>query len=446
MISKETHAENRLKLMRDLPDGLIVAAGSEETTRNHDVSYLFRQNSNFLYLTGVEKAGYALLLDAKAKKETLFIPRLDQKHLVWEGNVPSPADHKTIYGFSQVRYLDELPEVYAKASKKKHQLYTDAEGASLLKKLGIKAKKDQARYLDAIDFCRATKNPGELEYMTMANRISDLGHRAAMRAARPGLYEFQVQAVMEAEWRKAGAKHDAYPAIVATGANGACLHYRDNDAVLQKGDMLLIDAGCEWHGYASDITRTFPVDGLFSPLQRDLYNIVLETQKACIEAHTPGKSVHEIHRLSQVMMAEGLIEAKLLKVDAETAVDSGAMGLFYPHGLGHMLGLDVHDSSGGKRHRAPKPPKGLRSPVLLDPGMVVTVEPGIYFIPALIQDKELRAKFKKEVYFTRVDKLLNFGGIRIEDNIVVTEGGPLNLTTVPKEIWEIEEVSTGGLP
>jgi Xaa-Pro dipeptidase len=437
----QTFRDNRLELGADLRDGIILTAGSELTPRNSDVSYIFRQNSNFLFLTGVENPGYALLMNPRSKKEILFIPKVDQRHRVWEGDVPGIPEHKKRYGFSDVRFLDELPKVFKQMTRSGKPLYTDDLGSKLLKRFKISYKKNQKRYLDGLSFSRVEKNPGELALMKKANQVAGRGHVAAMKAAKPGLYEYEVQAVLEMEFLRGGMRHHAYPSIVATGKNSSCLHYTRNDAVLQNGDLLLIDAGCEYMGYAADITRTFPVSGKFTPAQRDVYQVVLSAHEACIHAVRNGVRSSEVHLLSQRMLAAGLQEIGLLKVGPEEAVETEAIRLFYPHGLGHPLGLDVHDVGGGARHQLPvkNRPKNLRSDMVLRPGMVMTVEPGIYFIKALLKDKENRSKYRQQVKFGAADKLLSLGGIRIEDDVVVVEKGPpTNLTSVPKSVEDIE--------
>lgn len=443
--NQKTFAENRRRVMQDLPDGLIFLAGDELTTRNHDVSYLFRQDSNFLYLTGVEEPGYALALNPKSGKEVLFMPRVTQHHRVWEGDVPGPEEHVKLYGIPEVRFLDELPKVLPKLGKRLKALYTDAQGAKLLRRAKLPYKADRKRFEDSLSFCRAEKTRGEIKLMQYANTVSGRGHVAAMAAAAPGLYEYQVQAAMEAEFKAGGLKHQAYPSIVATGKNGACLHYRDNDAKLKKNDLLLIDAGGEYKGYAADITRTFPVSGTFSRVQRDVYEIVLAAQKACIAGAINGVRNSELHRLSQMVLAAGLKDMGVIKCRPDEAVDSDAIRMFYPHGLGHMLGLDVHDCTGGKRHKLPGPkPKNLRFDSVLRPGMVITIEPGLYFIPALLEDKELRGKHKDQVAFSKADRLKSLGGIRIEDDVVIQKKGPpLNLTSVPKEVADVEAACRG---
>lgn len=395
--------------------GVVHLQGGKPIPRNFDVDYVFRQQSDFLYLTGVEEPGCHLVLDGK--KEVLFVPRIDNHHRVWEGHVPSPDEARRLFGVDKVMYADELPKV-----------------------LGRKKVASKAVLRDALDELRACKTAGELALMRRASDVSGVAHRAVMAQARAGMKEYQLQAIFESECLKAGLKHLAYPSIVAAGVNGAVLHYRHNNAELKDGELLLIDAGAEYRGYAADITRTFPVNGRFTQRQKDVYQVVLDAQKACIDKCRVGVVSADLHVTSMRKIAEGLKELGLLNGDVDGLVEGGAVRLFYPHGLTHMLGLDVHDVTGGKKRKMPNPTKvPVRFVAKLEPGFVVTMEPGVYFIEALINDKTLRAKHKGSVDFAKAESFLDFGGVRIEDDVVVTEDGPpMNLTDVPKEIADVE--------
>jgi Xaa-Pro dipeptidase len=408
----------RAALARKLSgDALIHLAGGKPVPRNFDVDYVFRQNSDFLYLTGVEEPGCHLVLDPKTRRETLLVPRVDSHHRVWEGHVPGPAEARKLFGVDRVMYADEFKKVVGRRRLVK---------APVLR--------------DALDELRACKTSEELALMKRANDVSGAAHRAVMAAARPGMKEYQLQSVFESECLREGLKHLAYPSIVAAGVNGAVLHYRHNTAKLRSGDLLLIDAGAEDKGYAADITRTFPVNGKFTRRQRDVYQIVLAAQKACIERARAGVISADLHVFSMRVIADGLKSLGLLKGETDGLVDGGAARLFYPHGLTHMLGLDVHDVTGGKRRVLPNPTKvPVRFVAKLEPGFVITMEPGVYFIEALLHDKELRRKHKASVDFAKAEKFLDFGGVRIEDDVVIQgDGPPLNLTSVPKEIADVE--------
>jgi Xaa-Pro dipeptidase len=438
---KQTFSLHRKSLMSRLPDGLILLSGGKEIARNNDVNYVFRQNSNFLYLTGVEEAGCHLLLDPKKQTEVLFIPKIDNHYRVWEGNVPGPDEAKKLFGVSSVKYADELAPTLKQAAKGHKRLYADPAAWASAKPAVTSLSHHSEELDDALWELRAVKTEGELELLKKASEISGIAHRAVMASARPGQREFEAQAVFESECLRRGLKHLGYPSIVAAGRNAAVLHYRRNDALLEDGDFLLIDAGGELRGYGADITRTFPINGKFTRRQRDVYEIVLEAQKQCIERARPGITSAELHVHSMKVIAEGLRGLKILKGDVDSLVEGGAVRLFYPHGIGHLLGLDVHDGLGGKRRELKNPTNvPVRFVAKLEPGFVMTVEPGIYFIEALLNDKELRKRFKGAVDYEKALSFLPVGGVRIEDDVVIrAEGGPLNLTDVPKEVDDVEE-------
>jgi Xaa-Pro dipeptidase len=435
----ELHLSRRKALERKLADGLILVSGGTMVPRNHDVDFVFRQRSHFLYLTGVEEPGCQLLIDPARRRHTLFIPRIDSHHRVWLGHVPSPAEARKLFGVSRVAYCDELPKELKKARAGYRKAYADPaawRGAKTALR-GLTAA--PAGLEDALEDLRACKNDQEVTLMRRSSQVSSLAHRQVMRQVRPGWREYQAQAVFEASCLKAGLRHLAYPSIVAAGRNAAVLHYHRNDAPIKNGDLLLIDAGAECRGYAADITRTFPASGRFTRRQRDIYSIVLETQKSCIDKARPGVVSADLHVHSMTMIAAGLKSLGLLKGETAGLVEGGAVRLFYPHGLTHMLGLDVHDVTGGRRRRMPNPTKvPVRFVARLEPGFVITMEPGIYFIDALLKDPSLRSKHRGSVDFAKAEPFLDFGGVRIEDDIVIRNGPALNLTDVPKEIADVE--------
>lgn len=425
--------------MNRLSDGLIVLSGGQEITRNNDVTYVFRQKSNFLYLTGVEEPNCHLLIDPKDRLVTLFIPRTDARYKVWLGYVPSPKEASELFGIDRVLYSDRFKDEVKKAAKKHKKIYTDPDAAKFLNGT-LKEPGGTDDLEDALWELRAVKTPGELELLREASRISGRAHRAVMKAARPGMKEYEAQAIFEAECLRAGLKHLAYPSIVAAGKNAAVLHYHRNNAEIKKGDFLLIDAGGELNGYGADITRTFPVGARFNTRQKDVYTVVLEAQKQCIGQALPEKTSLDLHLCAMRVLADGLKSMKILKGKTDDLMENGAVRLFFPHGIGHLLGLDVHDGMGGKRRAMPNPSKiKMRFIAKLEPGFVITVEPGLYFIDVLLNDRKNREKYKSFVDFDRAESFIDIGGVRIEDDIVIGEqGSPLNLTDVPKEIDDIE--------
>jgi Xaa-Pro aminopeptidase len=415
---------HRRALMRRLPNALIVLQAATAARRNGDVDFRYRQDSSFLWLTGVEQPGYALLLDSRRGEEWLLCPRLTQKHAVWLGHVPSLAAARRRYGVAQTGYRDELEKLLSRLGRGR-AVHSGARTGPLA---------------DALQELRVVKDAAEIALLEKASAATARGHRAAMRAARPGLYEYQVQAELEREFLRAGCSDVGYASIVAAGRNGAVLHYTSNDARLLRGQLLLIDAGAEYHGYTADVTRTFPVSGRFSARQRDVYEVVLESQARSIAQARAGVTTIELQRGSEASLAEGLRWLGLLRGGVEELVDSGAVRVFYPHGFGHSLGLDVHDVQGGRRRRLPRPRSGRpRFRARLEPGFVITIEPGVYFNPALRHDRALRERHRGRVAFERAEAYLDLGGVRIEDDVVVQKlGPPRNLTRAPKQIADVE--------
>lgn len=438
------YAHNRRNLMKRLPGGLILLTSAPETLRNGDVHHLYRQGSNFLYLTGVEEPGYALLLDPKGRSETLFIPRLTQEHAVWLGHIPDLAEAKKRFGFRSVRYIDELPAALKSARRSYRVCHVDGHLPAAVRRELKSLRTTSTELAEELSDLRALKNKDEVDLILAANKATAAGHVAAMRAAKPGKFEYEVQAELEREFLRAGAFHNGYPSIVAGGPNSGVLHYHHNNRKLKKGDLLLIDAGAELKGYTADVTRTFPVSGRFTPRQRDVYEVVLHIQKKCIEKALPGVSSLDLHRESERLAAEGLRDLGLVRGDTDELVETEVSRVFYPHGLTHTLGLDVHDVTGGKKRRIPVRRNGrLRYYARLEPGFVITIEPGLYFIPALLDDPKVRRKHAGRINFAKAERYYDFGGVRIEDDILITAGKPRNLTTTPKRVADVEAICSG---
>lgn len=418
------YKSHRQNLMKELPNGLILTKSANEILRNGDVHYVFRQDSNFLYLTGITEPNHLLLLDPKKKQAHLFIPDYSEHHQIWLGKQSTPQEAKKKYRVENVWYHSQFKTVFSKLKKRYKKTCSHKNLKEALAKL------------------RRIKSPSEVGFLKNANKLSHRGHVAALRAVKSGMYEYQLQTVLENEFRIKGVFHNAYPSIVASGKNAAILHYHGNNQIIKKNDLVLIDAGCEWNGYASDVTRTFPASGKFSKTQKEIYEVVLATQKACIQKIKPGVSVQEIHDFSCRFILNGLIKLGMVKnFDMNELLKNNVHRIFYPHGVGHLLGLDVHDV-GGKPKKSGNSSSYLRAGIKLETGMVVTVEPGIYFIEAIINSREKRKKYQKYINWNVLQKYRAVGGIRIEDDILVTKNGFKNLTTVPKEVKVIEKLMT----
>ena len=443
-VTDMTRAHRRALAAR-LPDGLIVLSAAPEAVRNGDVNHRYRQGSDFLWLTGVEEPGYALVMGPGRGEETLFIPKLTQEHAVWMGHIPSVKEARAAFGISDVRYHDDLPKLLAKRARGRRTVYADHRSFPQVRKAAPRARNLGPLLREALDELRLFKDVGELTLMRKAAIATDNGHLAAMRIAQPGLFEYQVQAEMERHFHFAGCAQLGYNSIVAAGRNGAVLHYHHNADKLRAGDLLLIDAAAEYRGYTADVTRTFPVSGRFTPKQRDVYEVVLRAQERCIDYARAGNTTLDLQRLSEEVLAEGLRDLGLLRGSTDELVNTRAIKVFYPHGIGHTLGLDVHDVKGSRARVLPnRGASKLRFRAKLEAGFVITVEPGLYFIPALLHDPEVRKKQRGRVNFTKAETYLDLGGIRIEDDVAIRkEGPPLNLTLAPKTVAAVEAACAG---
>lgn len=457
MISYTFYREHRRALMARLADGLIFIKGGTAQLRNGDVHLPFRQDSHFLYLTGVEAPDYALLLDPRTSREILLIPRVDDTHRVWLGDVPSRKASRDCYEMKEVAYLDELPKMLSALRARRRVIYGDRASLAAVSSYDQIAPlprgalaRQSASFEEAMSELRVIKSAGEVELLLRANRVSRLAHIAAMQMGRPGRYEYEVQATFEAVCKREGLPHLAYPSIVASGPHSAVLHYHQNNDRLKSGSILLIDAGAECRGYASDITRVFPVSGQFSSRAREVYAAVLAVQKQSIAMLRPGIPIHRVHEQSCRLVLEGLKSLGVVHGDLDSLFERKVDRVFYPHGLSHTLGLDVHDVTGGKKRKLSKKElkehevlRPARFSSRLEPGFVVTIEPGIYFIPALLNAPEVQKRYRDCICFDRLEPYIKMGGVRIEDDLLITETGSRNLTSVPKEIDEIEAICSG---
>ena len=432
--------------MKRLPDGLVVLHAEAPARRNGDVDYRFRQGSDFLYLTGVPEPGYALVLDPKREEETLFVPRLTQAHAVWLGHMPDLREARLSFGIEKVAYIDALPKALRARAGSYRVAYADRRSRGPVARAARRLRVDTGELREAFAELRIVKDEAEVRLLKKASAATAAGHLAAMRTARPGMWEYQVQAEMEAVFRAQGCPETGYDSIVAGGRNAAVLHYHHNHDRLRPGDLLLIDAGAEHRGYSADVTRAFPVSGRFRSRQRDVYELVLRAQLACLDFARAGVASMDLQRRSEEVLAEGLRDLRLLKGPIDELVETQAVRVFYPHGIGHTLGLDVHDTQGGRRRRLPRGKSGrLRFRARLEPGFVITIEPGVYFMPVLLHDRDVQRKHRGRIDFARAEQFLGVGGVRIEDNVVVSRTGPpRNLTPVPKTVAQVEAACARG--
>lgn len=438
--------EKLLSLFDDSQNGLIYLKGAEVMYRyGTDYEFPFRQESNFWYLTGVNEAEYHAVIEIKSGDYHLFSPRRDAQYAVWHGKVRDQVAIRDQYRPDHLHFSHELLSVLRSLQPEKIYCLDEAQ-AEFLEDLSREFSVDTESLADAITYCRSIKTEAELEKMREAARVNNLAHLEVMKALRPGMHEYEMKALFEYHQMRHGLLQNAYSGIHAGGVNSAILHYTENNQPIHDGDLYLIDAGFEYEGYASDVTRTYPANGRFTGDQAAVYQTVLNALNRCIELVKPGVKMEDLHLAACRIILSGLKEMDLVRGELDEMMEVNLFALFFPHGLGHFLGLDTHDVGGYPKgvERIDRPGiRFLRVRRQLEPGMVITIEPGLYFIPALLKPAFLESTYSKFLNAEKVEKLFNFGGVRIEDNLIVTESGSENLTDVPKEILEIEEVMKG---
>jgi Xaa-Pro aminopeptidase len=421
-------AERRHALQLRMGKGAAIIPTAPERIRNRDSDYLYRFDSYFYYLSGFpEPEAVLVLLAGEEPRSILFCRERNPERELWEGFRNGPEGARAAFGFDEAYPMESLDERMPKLLADQPALYYapgadagwDARIMGWLNQVraqaraGVVAPAEIRDVRTALDDMRLIKDDGELAVMRRAAAISAVAHERAMRATRPGRSEYEIEAELLYEFRRRGAQYPAYWPIVAGGANACVLHYRDNNARLADGDLLLIDAGCELDGYASDVTRTFPISGKFSGPQKDVYELVLAAQTAAIAAVKPGNRWDEPHDAAVRTLAQGFVDLGLCRGTVEKVIETEDYKRFYMHRTGHWLGLDVHDAgeykSGGQWRR-------------LEPAMTLTVEPGCYIRPADDVSRQ----------FWNI-------GVRIEDDVVVTASGCEVLTAAaPKSVRDIE--------
>ncbi len=430
-LDTQAFRERRQRLterMRAAGGGIAVVPTAPERTRNRDTQYPFRFDSYFHYLTGFdEPESVVVLVAGEHPKSILFCREKNEEREIWDGHRHGPDAARERFGFDEAWTIGDfdlkLTDLLADQPVLWYGFGYDAtwdaritESLNTVRanaRTGIVPPHSIRDVRAELDEMRLIKDASELAIMRRAAAISAEGHRRAMAAARPGRFEYEIEAELLHAFRAAGSPSPAYPSIVASGPNACVLHYIRNDRRMQDGELLLIDAGCELDGYASDITRSFPVNGRFSPAQRDVYEVVLAAQTAAREAIRPGAHWNEAHEAAVRVIAQGLLDLKLLTGTLDDVLEQGSYRRFYMHRTGHWLGRDVHDAGEYKQSGAWR---------TLETGMVMTVEPGCYIRPA---------PDVPEAFWNL--------GIRIEDDAVVTETGCEFITdAVPRTIPEIE--------
>lgn len=431
-LSKTEFARRRARLIEQMaPKSIAVIPSAPERTRNRDVLYPFRQDSDFFYLTGFAEPDAVLVLipGREHGESVLFCRERNPAKELWDGFLAGPEGAVETFGLDDGFPVGDIDDILPGMIEGKSRVYYS---------MGLDAQFDH-RLMDWINVIRSkvrsgahppgefialehflhdmrlVKSAAEIKLMEKAGRISAEAHCRAMQRCRPGVAEYQLEAELVGWFMEHGARSPAYPSIVGGGANACILHYIENSAVLKDGDLVLIDAGCEYESYAADITRTFPVNGRFSEAQKALYQVVLDAQAAAIAVIKPGNHWNHPHEAALGVLVEGLVELGLIQgMTVEQAIEREAYKPFFMHRTGHWLGMDVHDVGDYKVGDAWR---------VLEAGMVMTVEPGLYVAPGN----------------TAVDEKWRGIGIRIEDDVVVTrEGNRVMTDGVPKTIADVE--------
>ncbi len=455
--SSATYVERRKALAKSVKKGLILLMGNHNVGMNYTANtYSFRQDSNFLYFLGIDMPGLAAVIDAETAQTTVYGTDWTLEDIIWVGKQTALGQYAAQSGVTNVRPAKQLSADVRAARKQGRQIhylppYRHDNILTVSKLTGVNIsrlrQKASESLIRAVVSQRSYKSAEELAEMERAVNTTGAMHVAAMRHARPGMRESDVAAVVRAKAIADGGDI-AYGIICTT--YGHVLHNHHYHHQLSEGQLLLLDAGAATrHHYAGDITRTFPVGKTFSQQQKDIYEIVLAAENGAIQLVKPGVPYKDIHLAAALIIAEGLKSLGLMSGNMEDAVMQSAHALFFPHGLGHMIGLDVHDMedlgenyvgySDTVKRSTDFGTAYLRLGRHLEPGFVLTVEPGIYFIPELIDKWRADKKFKHYINYDRVEEFRNFTGIRIEDNVVVTEAGYRLLgNPIPKTITEIE--------
>jgi Xaa-Pro aminopeptidase len=410
-------------------NSIAIIPGARETARSNDTHYRFRQDSDFLYLTGFDEPdSIAVVTPGREQKYTLFVRPRDPAQEIWVGRRAGVEGAKSELGADEAFPIAEFNEklldlldgskvLYYRLGVNEEmdkQLISTIASVRTLNRKPIAVPQTIIDPATIVHEMRVIKSDEEIEIMQTAADIAAEAHVEAMKAVRPGMKEYEVEALIEQIFRRRGASGPAYTSIVGAGANATVLHYINNDGELRDGELLLVDAGAEYKGYASDITRTFPISGRYSQGQREIYDLVLKAQMACVEMVRPGTTHEQLKQHSIEVLTEGMVELGLLKGSPDELIKEKKHEQFYMHGLGHMLGIDVHDVGVYYQDKKSRP---------LEPGVVMTVEPGIYVAP---NTKDIPEKY------------LGIG-VRIEDDVLCTNNGPRVLTSkVPKQAEEIE--------
>ncbi len=459
-----TYTQRRKGLIAQLDKGLILLLGNDEAGMNYGANtYFYRQDSTFLYYCGIDQAGLAAIIDIESGETTIYGDELSIDDIVWVGQQATIRDKAAKAGITAVQPAAKLADALKSAQSKGRAVHylPPYRGEHQLKYwdlLGIAPQDQKAKVsvplIKAVVAQRSIKSAEEVIELEKAVRVTNRMHLAAMRGAKPGASEAYVTGLVHSEAR-AGGGNLSFPIILSV--DGQILHNHHHDKVMKEGDLLLCDSGAEvLSRYSGDMTRTFPVSATFTQKQKEVYQIVLDANMAVIDALKPGVPYRDMHDLSSRVIAAGLKELGLMKGDVDEAVAKGAHALFFPHGLGHMMGMDVHDMENLGEDYVGYNDSIQRSKLFgtaylrlgreLEPGFVLTVEPGIYFIPELMDMWQAEGKHAEYINYDKLKAYRDFGGIRIEDDYLITaEGGHLLGDPVPKTVADVEAVRRAAL-
>lgn len=460
MFDSDIYTKRRNRLKEQIKSGFILFLGNEESPMNYPANpFHFRQDSSFLYFFGLDFPALAGVIDVDENRDILFGDDVDIEDIIWMGFQPSLKERAEQSGIKETASLNKLEETIKRTiqhGKKVHYLppYRPETELKIARLLDIRPDviKDNAsvELIKAVVEQRSIKIEEEINEIEKAHNVTYEMHTTAMKMAKSGVYEREIVGRMEGIVLSSGCNL-AFPTILTI--NGQILHNHYHGNILKEGRLLVNDSGAESElHYASDVTRTIPVGGEFTQKQKEIYEIVLNSQETAIQSIKPGIKYRDIHLKVSNIVATGLKELGLMKDDCDGAVKEGAHALFFPHGLGHMMGLDVHDMEDIGEDYVGYDEKTERSDQFgfaylrlareLQPGFVLTVEPGIYFIPALIDKWKEEKKYTQYIDYKKVEEYRDFGGIRIEDDVLVTESGHRVLgKPIPKTVKDVEEIT-----
>ncbi len=453
MFSKEEYIGRRDRLSSNFKSGLLLFLGNEESPINFfDNTYHFRQDSSFLYYFGISAPKLSAVIDIDENKTIIFGDEMSIDEIVWMGRQQTLQDKASQSGLTSVEPSNQLSSYLKKAQDKKREIHflPPYRAENKIKLASFSLTHPSIPFIKAVVAQRSIKSTLELGELDLASSISADMHLLAMQVAKPGMKESEIAAALQQVAQKNGGNL-AYPVILTV--IGQILHNHYHGNTLKEEDLVLNDSGAETiMGYAGDLTRTFPAGKKFSPLQKEMYTIVLDAYTAAVAALKPGIKYLDIHYTSCLKLAQGLKEIGLMKGNLQDAIAQGAHALFFQCGTGHMMGLDVHDmedlgeqyvgySDELKKNTTQFGLKSLRLGKELEIGYVLTVEPGLYFIPELIEQWKAENKFAEFINYDKVEEFKNFGGIRVEDDYVITENASRKLgKDLAISIDEIEEI------